>query len=150
MRAIAKTDRVSGTTRSLIGHSLDVAYAARAMLQQGAGRDRLSAAARRCWASAMLRFRSSSAITPALYILRTRSASACANCAASSASLLPGDILLGADQKPFTSVGDLWTILQGVGPRQVRLEFLRGDYSRVRGVTAQLGVENASRSHVAA
>src|ERR1700693_5511056 len=46
MIAIAKTDRASDTTRTLIGHSLDVAYAARAMLQQGAGRDRLSAAAR--------------------------------------------------------------------------------------------------------
>jgi len=46
MRAIAKTDRAGGTTRSLIGHSLDVAYAARAMLLRGACRDRLSAAAR--------------------------------------------------------------------------------------------------------
>jgi CRISPR-associated endonuclease/helicase Cas3 len=45
MIAIAKTDRVNGATRSLIGHSLDVAYAARAMLRQGASRDRLSAAA---------------------------------------------------------------------------------------------------------
>jgi CRISPR-associated endonuclease/helicase Cas3 len=45
MRAIAKTDRVSGTTRTLIGHSLDVAYAARAMLHRGACRGRLSAAA---------------------------------------------------------------------------------------------------------
>ena len=72
------------------------------------------------------------------------------NSPASTASLLPGDILLGADQKAFTSVGDLWTVLQGVGPRLVRLEFLRGDYSRVRRVTAQLGVENASRSHAAA
>jgi hypothetical protein len=47
-------------------------------------------------------------------------------------------------------VGDLWTILQGVGPRLVRLEFLRGDYSRVRRVTAQLGAENVPRSHAAA
>jgi CRISPR-associated endonuclease/helicase Cas3 len=46
MIAIAKTDRASDATRTLIGHSLDVAYAARAMLQQGASRDRLSAAAR--------------------------------------------------------------------------------------------------------
>jgi CRISPR-associated endonuclease/helicase Cas3 len=45
MIAIAKTDRSSNTTRTLIGHSLDVAYAARAMLRQGASRDRLSAAA---------------------------------------------------------------------------------------------------------
>jgi CRISPR-associated endonuclease/helicase Cas3 len=46
MVAIAKTDRASDATRTLIGHSLDVAYAARAMLLQGACRDRLSAAAR--------------------------------------------------------------------------------------------------------
>jgi CRISPR-associated endonuclease/helicase Cas3 len=45
MIAIAKTDRASGTTRTLIGHSLDVAYAARAMLRQGVSRNRLSAAA---------------------------------------------------------------------------------------------------------
>jgi CRISPR-associated endonuclease/helicase Cas3 len=45
MIAIAKTDRSSNTTRTLIGHSLDVAYAARAMLRQGVSRDRLSAAA---------------------------------------------------------------------------------------------------------
>jgi CRISPR-associated endonuclease/helicase Cas3 len=45
MIAIAKTDRASDATRTLIGHSLDVAYASRAMLQQGACRDRLSAAA---------------------------------------------------------------------------------------------------------
>ena len=45
MIAIAKTDRASDTTRTVIGHSLDVAYAARAMLQQGACRDRLSSAA---------------------------------------------------------------------------------------------------------
>jgi eukaryotic-like serine/threonine-protein kinase len=42
--------------------------------------------ARRCWESATLRLRSSSATTPALYILRNRSDSACANCAAASAS----------------------------------------------------------------
>ena len=69
---------------------------------------------------------------------------------ASSASLLPGDILLGTEQKAFTSLGDLSQALQGTGPRLLRLEFLRGDYSRVRRVTVQLGVQNASRSSVAA
>jgi serine protease Do len=65
---------------------------------------------------------------------------------ASSASLLPGDILLGSEQKPFTSLGDLSQALQGNGPRLLRLEFLRGDYSRVRRVTVQLGDPHASRS----
>jgi serine protease Do len=69
---------------------------------------------------------------------------------AASASLLPGDILLGTEEKPFTSVGDLSHALQGNGPRLLRLEFLRGDYSRVRRVTVQLGSQSASRSSVAA
>ena len=70
--------------------------------------------------------------------------------AASSASLLPGDILLGIEEKPFTSLGDLSQALQGTGPRILRLEFLRGDYSRVRRVTVRLGDQHASRSSVAA
>src|SRR5438309_1519900 len=69
---------------------------------------------------------------------------------ASSASLLPGDILLGTEQEAFTLLADLWQVLEGSGPRLVRLEFLRGDYSRVRCVTVQLGVLNASRSFAAA
>ncbi len=69
---------------------------------------------------------------------------------ASTASLLPGDILLGAEQKAFTSAGDLSRALQGNGPRLLRLEFLRGDYSRVRRVTVQLGGQNTSRSSAAA
>jgi hypothetical protein len=36
------------------------------------------------------------------------------------------------------------------GPRLLRLEFLRGDYSWVRRVTLQLGDQNASRSFAAA
>ena len=69
---------------------------------------------------------------------------------ASCASLLPGDILLGTEKKAFTSLDDLPQALQGSGPRLLRLEFLRGDYSRVRRVTLQLGVQNASRSFAAA
>ena len=69
---------------------------------------------------------------------------------ASSASLLPGDILLGTEQEAFTLLADLWQVLEGSGPRLVRLEFLRGDYSRVRCVTVQLGVLNASGSFAAA
>jgi serine protease Do len=69
---------------------------------------------------------------------------------AATASLLPGDILLGTEQKAFTSIGDLSHALQGTGPRLLRLEFLRGDYSRVRRVTIQLGNPGSSRSSVAA
>ena len=66
------------------------------------------------------------------------------------ASLLPGDILLGTEQKAFTSVGDLAESLEGSAPRLLRLEFLRGDYSRVRRVTVQLGGQSDSRSSAAA
>jgi serine protease Do len=66
------------------------------------------------------------------------------------ASLLPGDILLGTEKKAFISLDDLPQALRGSGPRLLRLEFLRGDYSRVRRVTLQLGVQNASRSFAAA
>jgi serine protease Do len=69
---------------------------------------------------------------------------------AACASLLPGDILLGTDGKPFTSLEDLSTVLQGSGPRLLRLEFLRGDYTRVRRVTIQLGNQFAPRGSVAA
>ena len=68
----------------------------------------------------------------------------------SSASLLPGDILLGTERKAFTSLDDLSLALQGAGQRLLRLQFLRGDYSRVRRVTVQLGGQNAPRSSAAA
>jgi CRISPR-associated endonuclease/helicase Cas3 len=41
MTALAKTDRATGETRSLIGHSLDVAHCVHAMLTRGVGRERL-------------------------------------------------------------------------------------------------------------
>ena len=69
---------------------------------------------------------------------------------AANASLLPGDILLGTEDKRFTSVADLANLLRGSEPRVQRLEFLRGDYSRVRRVTVQLGAQSSSRSSVAA
>jgi serine protease Do len=69
---------------------------------------------------------------------------------ASLASLLPGDILLGAEQKVFSSVEDLSRVLEGAGPRLLRLEFLRGNYSQVRRVTLQLGVPDLPGSSVAA
>src|SRR6516165_2722253 len=45
MAAIAKTDRETGATRSLVGHSLDVAHCVHAMLSYGASRKRLGEAA---------------------------------------------------------------------------------------------------------
>lgn len=69
---------------------------------------------------------------------------------ADSASLLPGDILLGAEEKPFRAIDDLAAALQGASPRVLRVEFLRGDYAKLRRVTVQLGAPQPERSPVAA
>jgi serine protease Do len=69
---------------------------------------------------------------------------------AANASLLPGDILLGTEDKPFTSIDDLSQVLRGRGRRLERLEFLRGDYLCVRRVSVQLGAETISGSGIAA
>jgi len=69
---------------------------------------------------------------------------------AARASLLPGDILLGTEERRFASLEDLARALQGNGPRALRLEFLRGDYQRIRRVTIQLGNQLQARSSVAA
>jgi serine protease Do len=69
---------------------------------------------------------------------------------AANASLMPGDILLGTEEKSFVSLDDLSASLQGTGPRLLRLAFLRGSYERFRRVTVQLGAERNSRSAAAA
>jgi serine protease Do len=69
---------------------------------------------------------------------------------AAQASLLPGDILLGTEEKPFASLEDLARVLCGTRPRALRVEFLRGDYARIRRVTVQLGNTLPARSPVAA
>jgi serine protease Do len=69
---------------------------------------------------------------------------------AANASLLPGDILLGTEDRWFTSVDDLSQVLRGSGPRIARLEFLRGEYLRVRRVSVQLGGGVVSGSGIAA
>ena len=69
---------------------------------------------------------------------------------AASASLLPGDILLGTEEKSFVSVDDLAEALQCRGPRLVRFEFLRGDYQSIRQVTVRFGEQLASGSGIAA
>jgi serine protease Do len=58
---------------------------------------------------------------------------------AATASLLPGDILLGTEEQRFASVEDMRLLLEGSRTRQVRLEFLRGNYGRIRKVTLLLG-----------
>jgi serine protease Do len=68
---------------------------------------------------------------------------------AAQASLLPGDILLGTEGRPFSLLDDLSRALRGTGPRLLRVEFLRGDHSRIRRVTIPLG-NQFTRSGVAA
>ena len=69
---------------------------------------------------------------------------------AAHASLLPGDILLGTEGKRFTSVGDLAEALQGDAASVLRLEFLRGDYERVRRVSVQLAARGQKAGAMAA
>jgi serine protease Do len=66
------------------------------------------------------------------------------------ASLMSGDILLGEEDKPFKAIEDLAGALQGGGPRVLRVEFLRGDYTRIRRVAVQLGSPLPARSPAAA
>lgn len=69
---------------------------------------------------------------------------------AERASLLAGDILLGVDGKAFAQPADLSEALQGSGAHLLRLEFLRGDYTKVRRVTAAIGAgPSASHSQAA-
>jgi hypothetical protein len=63
---------------------------------------------------------------------------------------MPGDILLGTEDAAFTEIEDLAGALQDVSPRVLRIEFLRGDYTRIRRVSVQLGNQLPARSPVAA
>jgi serine protease Do len=63
--------------------------------------------------------------------------------AASRASLLPGDILLGADGRFFTALEDLEEALEANSGRVLRLQFLRADPSKIRTVAVQLGVSSS-------
>ncbi len=69
---------------------------------------------------------------------------------AAQASLMAGDILLGTEEKRFQSIDDLAQTISGDGPRLLRFEFLRGDYSRVRRVTVRLGDSNDGKDVIAA
>jgi len=69
---------------------------------------------------------------------------------AARASLMPGDILLGTEAEPFKFIDDLSNAMKGRGSLLLRLEFLRGDYAKIRRVTVQLGELSAGRGAVAA
>ena len=69
---------------------------------------------------------------------------------AAEASLLPGDILLGGDEKEFRSTEDVSDVLERRCARVLRLEFLRGDYTRVRKVAVQLRARDKQGGAIAA
>jgi len=63
--------------------------------------------------------------------------------AASRASLLPGDILVGIEGRFLTALDDLEDALQGSAERVLRLLFVRGDPSKIRTVAVRLGMSNS-------
>lgn len=68
---------------------------------------------------------------------------------ADQASLLPGDILLGTEEKKFAAIEDLADRLQGEAARVLRVEFLRGDYRKTRKVTVQLRATSSAKKAAA-
>jgi serine protease Do len=65
---------------------------------------------------------------------------------AAMASLMPSDILIGIDGQELDSIDDFEKVLDGIGDRVIRTQFLRGDRTNVRTVAVRL----RSRSRVAA
>lgn len=63
--------------------------------------------------------------------------------AATRASLLPGDILVGAEGRFFNTLEDLEEALGVNSERVVRLQFLRSDPNKIRTVAVRLGVSNS-------
>lgn len=58
--------------------------------------------------------------------------------AAETASLMLGDIVIGANGRPLDSMEDFERALDGTGERVLRLQFLRGDRANVRTVAVRL------------
>jgi len=63
--------------------------------------------------------------------------------AASRASFLPGDILVGAEGRFFSTLEDFEDALRVNSERVVRLQFLRSDPSKIRTVAVRLGMSNS-------
>lgn len=62
-----------------------------------------------------------------------------AGSAAAEASLIPGDLLIGAGGQHFRSVDDLADAIEAAAGAVLRLEFLRGDRRATRQVAVRLG-----------
>jgi len=63
---------------------------------------------------------------------------------AASASLMPGDILIGVEGGNLETMEDFERALDGAGDRTVRLQFLRGDPRNFRTVTVRLGLPHTA------
>ena len=63
--------------------------------------------------------------------------------AAEFASLRAGDVLVGIEGQPLRALDDLERALEGGQERVLRLQFVRGDPSRLRSVAVRLGVPQA-------
>jgi serine protease Do len=63
----------------------------------------------------------------------------CKDGVAASASLMPGDVLIGVEGSRLESIEDFERVLDGAGERTARLQFLRGDPRNIRTVTVRLG-----------
>ena len=66
------------------------------------------------------------------------------NSAAETASLMLGDILIGLENQALNSMEDFERVLDGVGERVVRLQFLRGDRTNARTVAVRLGLSRVA------
>jgi serine protease Do len=66
--------------------------------------------------------------------------------AAEAASLMPGDILIGANGTAFGTAAGLLALLEGHAERVMRIQFLRGDRTTLRTTSVLLG---SSRSRAA-
>jgi serine protease Do len=64
------------------------------------------------------------------------------NSTAEAASLMLGDIVIGADGRALDSIEDLERVLDATGERVSRLQFLRGDRANIRTVAIRLGRQN--------
>ena len=66
------------------------------------------------------------------------------NSPAETASLMIGDIVVGADGRYFDGVDDFEKAIEGTGERVVRVNFLRGDRSNVRTVAVRPGMRTTA------
>ena len=66
--------------------------------------------------------------------------------AAEAASLLPGDILIAADDRRFQSADDLQAAIEGTQGGLLRIDFYRGDHATIRRVVVKLQPERAQNA----